>query len=51
VTAQVPTTGALDGGGRWWPSPFGAGDQLGMLNHVDAAKRLEDLRAVPHCAR
>ena len=24
---------------RWWPSPFGADDQLGMLNHVDDAKR------------
>jgi kynurenine formamidase len=23
----------------WWPSPFGADDQLGMLNHIDAAKR------------
>ena len=24
---------------RWWPSPFGAGDELGMLNHIDDAKR------------
>ena len=24
---------------RWWPSPFGADDQLGMLNHIDDAKR------------
>jgi kynurenine formamidase len=24
---------------RWWPSPFGEDDELGMLNHVDAAKR------------
>ena len=24
---------------RWWPSPFGAEDQLGMLNHIDDAKR------------
>jgi kynurenine formamidase len=23
----------------WWPSPFGADDQLGMLNHVTDAKR------------
>ena len=23
----------------WWPSPFGAGDELGMLNHIDDAKR------------
>lgn len=25
---------------RWWPSPFGEDDQLGMLNHIDDAKRL-----------
>jgi kynurenine formamidase len=31
---------------RWWPSPFGEGDQLGMLNHVDDAKRLEALALV-----
>jgi kynurenine formamidase len=30
----------------WWPSPFGADDELGMLNHVDAAKRLEALSLV-----
>src|SRR5436190_1241916 len=30
----------------WWPSPFGADDQLGMLNHVDAAKRLQALASV-----
>jgi kynurenine formamidase len=30
----------------WWPSPFGADDQLGMLNHVDEAKRVEALRLV-----
>jgi kynurenine formamidase len=24
---------------RWWPSPFGVDDQLGMLNHIDDAKR------------
>ena len=23
----------------WWPSPFGADDQLGMLNHITDAKR------------
>jgi kynurenine formamidase len=32
----------------WWPSPFGADDQLGMLNHVTDAKRLEALRLVRH---
>jgi kynurenine formamidase len=31
---------------RWWPSPFGADDQIGMLNHVDEAKRLEALSLV-----
>jgi kynurenine formamidase len=30
----------------WWPSPFGEQDQLGMLNHVDAAKRREALGLV-----
>src|SRR4051794_41771627 len=30
----------------WWPSPFGADDQLGMLNHVTDAKRLEALSLV-----
>jgi kynurenine formamidase len=30
----------------WWPSPFGAEDQLGMLNHVDDAKRREALGLV-----
>ena len=23
----------------WWPSQFGADDQIGMLNHIDDAKR------------
>ena len=32
--------------GDWWPSRFGADDQLGMLNHIDEAKRLEALRLV-----
>jgi kynurenine formamidase len=31
---------------RWWPSQFGADDQLGMLNHVDEAKRMEALGLV-----
>jgi kynurenine formamidase len=31
---------------RWWPSPFGERDQLGMLNHVDEAKRLRALSLV-----
>ncbi|HEX8856769.1 MAG TPA: cyclase family protein [Thermoleophilaceae bacterium] len=31
---------------RWWPSPFGADDQVGMLNHITDAKRLEALASV-----
>ena len=30
----------------WWPSRFGADDQLGMLNHVDSSKRLRALETV-----
>ena len=30
----------------WWPSPWGAGDALGMLNHVDDAKRAAALALV-----
>ena len=33
------------GAGTWWPSPSGD-DQLGMLDHVDEAKRLEALALV-----
>jgi kynurenine formamidase len=33
---------------RWWPSPFGADDQLGMLNHIDEGKRRDALRLVEH---
>jgi kynurenine formamidase len=32
---------------EWWPSPFGADDQLGMLNHITDAKR----RAALGCVR
>lgn len=31
---------------RWWPSEFGRDDELGMLNHVDEAKRREALGLV-----
>ena len=31
---------------RWWPSPFGEDDQLGMLNHIDDAKRRAAMRLV-----
>src|ERR1051326_9546662 len=30
----------------WWPSAFGADDQIGMLNHVTAEKRLAALGLV-----
>src|ERR671930_1302730 len=30
----------------WWPSAFGADDELGMLNHVTPAKRLQALGLV-----
>jgi kynurenine formamidase len=39
-------TPAPSHGTHWWPSPFGDGDQLGMLNHVDEAKRLQALSLV-----
>jgi kynurenine formamidase len=30
----------------WWPSPFGADDELGMLNHITDAKRRDALASV-----
>jgi kynurenine formamidase len=30
----------------WWPSAFGADDELGMLNHITAEKRLQALALV-----
>jgi kynurenine formamidase len=38
--------GAAAAAERWWPSRFGADDELGMLNHVDDRKRLEALARV-----
>jgi kynurenine formamidase len=37
-TEASPTT--------WWPSPFGPDDQIGMLNHIDDAKRAAALALV-----
>lgn len=31
---------------RWWPSPFGEDDQVGMLNHITDAKRAAALASV-----
>jgi kynurenine formamidase len=45
-TLPAPTEAPGVTAGRWWPSPFGADDQLGKLNHVDAAKRLQALSLV-----
>jgi kynurenine formamidase len=36
----------LEAPADWWPSPFGAEDELGMLNHVTPAKRLQALALV-----
>jgi kynurenine formamidase len=47
VSAASPTPSA-DANERWWPSPFGADDERGMLNHVDDAKRREALALVRH---
>ena len=38
-----PAAGAAD---CWWPAPFGADDELGMLNHVTADKRRDALALV-----
>jgi kynurenine formamidase len=48
VVGVTPDTATPDAAAaeRWWPSPFGAEDELGMLNHVDAAKRLAALSLV-----
>ena len=39
-------TTAAAGPAAWWPSPFGPDDELGMLNHIDEAKRKEALSLV-----
>jgi kynurenine formamidase len=46
VSVEPRTSPADTSDERWWPSEFGAGDQLGMLNHVDEAKRREALGLV-----
>src|SRR5438128_2390879 len=37
-TLQPPTS--------WWPSPFGTDDEIGMLNHLTDAKRLQAISLV-----
>jgi kynurenine formamidase len=46
VRKEAPEGAPAPSGEAWWPSPFGADDELGMLNHVTEAKRLEALRLV-----
>jgi kynurenine formamidase len=43
MTAQATSAAAT-----WWPSAFGPDDELGMLNHIDEAKRTEALGLVRH---
>jgi kynurenine formamidase len=44
--ATAHASAPAQGDERWWPSPFGADDQLGMLNHIDGAKRRSALGLV-----
>jgi hypothetical protein len=49
VSATADTQGSTPSapaGDRWWPSAFGAEDQIGMLNHIDDAKRLAAMALV-----
>jgi kynurenine formamidase len=39
-------TQSSNGIAPWWPSQFGADDQIGMLNHIDDAKRAAALGLV-----
>ena len=43
---QRARTQSSNGTARWWPSQFGPGDQIGMLNHVTAQKRVEAMSLV-----
>jgi kynurenine formamidase len=43
---QRPDDGLAAEEDRWWPSPFGAEDQQGMLNHITPAKRAAALANV-----
>jgi kynurenine formamidase len=46
VLSRKTANAAMNGSERWWPSPFGADDQLGMLNHIDDAKRAQAMSLV-----
>jgi kynurenine formamidase len=42
MRTQQPQNGTA----RWWPSQFGSDDQIGMLNHIDDAKRVAAMSLV-----
>jgi kynurenine formamidase len=46
VSATNNTVPELATDERWWPSPFGAEDQIGMLNLIDEGKRVAALGLV-----
>jgi len=46
VTTDAPPSDAPAAAPVWWPSPFGADDEIGMLNHVGDRKRVEALSHV-----
>jgi kynurenine formamidase len=46
VTTDAPRSAVPAPTRPWWPSPFGAEDEIGMLNHVDDRKRVEALSLV-----
>jgi kynurenine formamidase len=48
VTEHGAATAVEPAATSGWPSPFGPDDEIGMLNHVDDAKRLEALALVRH---
>ena len=46
MTTDAPPSDAPAAAPVWWPSPFGADDEIGMLNHVGDRKRVEALSLV-----
>ena len=47
MAAMQPTGAQMQNGpAEWWPSEFGPDDQIGMLNHITEAKRVEAMSLV-----